>query len=202
MSENGTTDAERRRFLTTAATVVGGAGVAAAAVPFISAMTPSAKTRAIGAPVEVDIGDLQPGDRKVVKWQGKPVWILRRDTKSVSELDELDDAVRDPESEVTSQQPAYARNEYRSIKPEYLVVIGLCTHLGCSPTYVPRGEGDEHNLSASWKGGFFCPCHGSRFDLAGRVFKDVPAPTNLVVPPYQYLSDTRLLIGDDSGVTS
>lgn len=202
MSENGTTDADRRRFLTTAATVVGGAGVAAAAVPFISAMAPSAKTKAIGAPVEVDIAGLQPGERKVVQWQGKPVWILRRDEQGLSGLEELDDRLRDPDSEVISQQPSYARNEYRSIKPEFLVVIGLCTHLGCSPTYVAKGAGEEHNLNASWKGGFFCPCHGSRFDLAGRVYKDVPAPTNLVVPPYQYLSENRLLIGDDSGVTS
>jgi ubiquinol-cytochrome c reductase iron-sulfur subunit len=201
MSENGVAP-DRRRFLTTTATVVGGAGVIAAAVPFISAMTPSAKTKAIGAPVEVDVSDMQPGDRKIVKWQGKPVWILRRGEESVDELYEHDDRLRDPASEVTSQQPAYAQNEYRSIKPEYLVVIGLCTHLGCSPTYVPRGEGESHNLSSAWPGGFFCPCHGSRFDLAGRVFKDVPAPTNLVVPPYQYLDEHRLLIGDDSGATA
>ena len=200
MNHNGT-DADRRRFLTTAATVVGGAGVAAAAVPFISAMTPSAKTRAIGAPVEVDIGELQPGERKVVQWQGKPVWILRRNDQALEGLESLNDQLRDPDSEVTSQQPPYAQNEYRSIKPEYLVVIGLCTHLGCSPTYVPRGQGEEHNLSSSWKGGFFCPCHGSRFDLAGRVYKDVPAPTNLVVPPYHYLGERQLLIGKGPGET-
>ncbi len=200
MNHNGT-DADRRRFLTTAATVVGGAGVAAAAVPFISAMTPSAKTRAIGAPVEVDIGELQPGERKVVQWQGKPVWILRRNEQALDGLENLHDQLRDPDSEVTSQQPPYAQNEYRSIKPEYLVVIGLCTHLGCSPTYVPRGQGEEHNLNSSWKGGFFCPCHGSRFDLAGRVYKDVPAPTNLVVPPYHYLGDSQLLIGKGPGET-
>jgi len=197
MSDDGV-DAGRRRFLTATATVVGGVGAVATAVPFVSTMTPSAKARAIGAPVEVDISDLRPGERKIVKWQGKPVWILRRDEASVSELAGLDDLVRDPES-VEEQQPDYAQNQYRSVKPEYLIVIGLCTHLGCSPSYL--AEDDPNTLGPDWKGGFFCPCHGSRFDLAGRVYKDVPAPTNLIVPPYQYLSDTRVLIGDDSGVT-
>lgn len=200
MSHDGI-DRERRRFLTTAATVVGGAGAVAAAVPFISAMTPSAKTKAIGAPVEVDIGDLKPGERRVIQWQGKPVWILRRDDEALAGIEEMDEDVRDPKSE-KEQQPVYAKNEYRSVKPEFLIVIGLCTHLGCSPTYVIREEGTDFNLGSDWKGGFFCPCHGSRFDLAGRVVKGVPAPTNLVVPPHQYLSDTRILIGDDSGVTS
>ena len=198
MSNDGV-DTGRRRLLTATATVVGGVGAAATAVPFISTMTPSAKARAIGAPVEVEIGDLKPGERKIVKWQGKPVWILRRDEASVSELAELNDSVRDPDSE-EEQQPDYAQNQYRALKPEYLIVIGLCTHLGCSPTYSTKDG--EHDLGADWKGGFFCPCHGSTFDLAGRVFKDVPAPTNLIVPPHQYLSDTRVLIGDDSGVTS
>ena len=199
MSDEGV-DTGRRRFLTATATVVGGAGAVATAVPFVSTMTPSAKARAIGAPVEVDIGDLRPGERKIVKWQGKPVWILRRAQESVSELAGLDELVRDPDS-AEAQQPDYAQNQYRSVKPEYLIVIGLCTHLGCSPSYV--AEDDPNNtFGPDWKGGFFCPCHGSRFDLAGRVYKDVPAPTNLLVPPYQYLSDTRVLIGDDSGVTS
>lgn len=200
MNQDGV-DNERRLFLTTAATVVGGAGAVAAAVPFISAMTPSAKTKAIGAPVEVDIGDLKPGERKVVQWQGKPVWILRRDETALSGIQQMDGEVRDPASEV-KQQPSYATNEFRSVKSEYLIVIGLCTHLGCSPNYVTRDDGESFNLGSDWKGGFFCPCHGSRFDLAGRVFKGVPAPSNLVVPPHQYLSETRILIGDDSGVAS
>lgn len=198
MSDNDI-DSNRRRFLTTAATVVGGAGAVAAAVPFISAMNPSAKTKAIGAPVEVDISGLKPDKRMIVKWRGKPVWILRRSSEQLKEIKEVDDELRDPNSEVESQQPPYAQNEYRSIKPEYLVVIGICTHLGCSPNYVPHDEAANFNLGPDWKGGFLCPCHGSRFDLAGRVFKDVPAPTNLVVPPYEYLSDEVILIGKNPG---
>ncbi len=196
--QQGKTDLHRRRFLTTAATVVGGVGAIATSIPFISTMTPSAKTKAIGAPVEVDIGELQPGQLMRVKWQGKPVWILRRDEKSLSDLTGLNSEVRDPQSDV-EQQPGYAKNEYRSIKPEYLVVIGLCTHLGCSPNYFSAE--DTEDLGPEWKGGFFCPCHGSRFDLAGRVFKGVPAPANLVVPPYKFVTDTRILIGDDSGAS-
>ena len=145
MNQEGV-DNERRRFLTTAATVVGGAGAVAAAVPFISAMTPSAKTKAIGAPVEVDISDLKPDELKIVQWQGKPVWILRRDKQELDSINQLNDEVRDPGSEVESQQPDYARNEYRSVKPEYLIVIGLCTHLGCSPKYVTREDGENFNL--------------------------------------------------------
>lgn len=197
MSEDGI-DYNRRRFLTTTASVVGGVGAVATAVPFISTMTPSAKARALGAPVEVDISDLASGERLIVKWQGKPVWILRRDEKALQDLDGMADLVDDPDSEV-EQQPDYAKNTYRSIKDEVLVVIGLCTHLGCSPTFYKID--DEHDLGADWNGGFFCPCHGSRFDLAGRVYKGVPAPTNMIVPPHQYLSETRLIIGDDSGVT-
>ena len=187
----------RRRFLTTTATIVGGVGVAAAVVPFISSLTPSAKAKAIGAPIEVNIGHLKPGERMIVQWQGKPVWILRRGEESLTSINELDDEVKDPTSS-EEQQPEYAKNEYRSIKPEYLIVIGLCTHLGCSPNYFTASE--EHDLGADWKGGFFCPCHGSRFDLAGRVFKSVPAPANLVVPPHIYLSDIRVIIGDDTGI--
>ncbi len=197
MNDNGI-DQGRRRFLTTAATVVGGAGAVSTAVPFISTLKPSARAKAIGAPVEVDISELKPGDRMIAQWQGKPVWIVRRSEETVNALVELDDDVRDPESEV-EQQPEYAKNEQRSIKAEYLVLIGLCTHLGCSPSYVTKE--DEHQLGSDWQGGFFCPCHGSRFDLAGRVYKGVPAPTNLVVPPHIYLSDTRILIGDDSGAS-
>jgi ubiquinol-cytochrome c reductase iron-sulfur subunit len=199
MSDDGI-NKDRRRFLTTSATVVGGVGVLATAVPFVSTFTPSAKAKAIGAPVEVDIGDIQPGERKIVKWQGKPVWILRRDEDDLGTLSDLDVAVRDPESK-EEQQPKYARNLHRSIKPEYLIVLGLCTHLGCSPKYVVEEEGEDYGLADDWEGGFFCPCHGSRFDLAGRVYKGVPAPTNLIVPPHQYLSDTRIVIGEDSGVS-
>lgn len=191
-------DLQRRRLLTTAATVVGGVGIVATSVPFISTLTPSAKTRAIGAPIEVDISDLKPGELKIEKWQGKPIWILRRTKQELDDLPSLDSMLRDPDSSV-NQQPPYAKNEYRSRKPEYLVLIGLCTHLGCSPKYLPDGQ---EALGPEWKGGFFCPCHGSRFDLAGRVFQGVPAPTNLVVPPYKFLSDTRILIGDDSGAAS
>ena len=199
MSDDGI-NTQRRRFLTTSATVVGGVGVLATAVPFVSTFTPSAKAKAIGAPVEVDIDDIQPGEVKIVKWQGKPVWIVRRDEGSLESLDDLDGEVKDPESEI-EQQPKYARNHHRSIKPEFLIVVGYCTHLGCSPKHVVEGEGKPFGLADDWEGGFFCPCHGSRFDLAGRVYKGVPAPTNLIVPPHQYLSETRVIIGEDSGVS-
>ena len=197
MSDDGI-DKDRRRFLTTTATAVGGVGAVATAVPFISTMTPSAKTRAIGGPVEVDIGDLAPGERKIVKWQGKPVWILRRRKEALDELDELKEKLNDPDSE-EEQQPEYAQNQFRSINPEYLIVIGLCTHLGCSPGYIPKEI--ENDLGPDWKGGFFCPCHGSQFDLAGRVYKGFPAPSNLLVPPHKYLTETHVLIGDDSGMS-
>lgn len=189
-------DKKRRHFLTAAATVVGGAGILATAVPFVSALSPSAKTKAIGGPVEVDIDGMKPGEMKIVKWRGKPVWILRRSEASVEDLSGMMDILRDPDSEV-EQQPEYAKNEYRSINPEYLIVVGLCTHLGCSPNYLASNE--AHDFGADWKGGFFCPCHGSKFDLAGRVYKGVPAPANLVVPKYQFISKTKILIGDDSG---
>lgn len=196
--QEGKIDKQRRRFLTTAATVVGGAGVAVTAIPFISSLSPSAKTRAFGGPVEVDISTLQPGQKLTVKWQGKPVWILRRDEKTLSVLESLDTELRDPKSD-DGQQPEYAKNTYRSVKPEYLVVIGLCTHLGCSPNYFTAEE--QQVLGPDWKGGFWCPCHGSRFDMAGRVYKGVPAPTNLVVPPHKFISATIIRIGDDTGGT-
>lgn len=198
MNDNGI-DRSRRRFLTTAATAVGGAGTAVAAVPFVTSLNPNAKARAFGAPVEVDISDLEPGQRKIAQWRGKPVWILRRDGKALEDLATLVSILRDPGSD-KEQQPVYAKNEYRSLKPEYLVVLGVCTHLGCVPSYVTADE--PHNLGDDWKGGFFCPCHGSYFDLAGRVYKGVPAPTNLVIPPHKYLSDTSILIGDDTGAVS
>jgi ubiquinol-cytochrome c reductase iron-sulfur subunit len=186
----------RRRFLTAATTVIGGVGVGFALVPFISSMQPSAKARAAGAPVRADISKLEPGQMIRVKWRGKPIWVVNRTQEMLDTLPTLDGELRDPQS-LEPQQPDYAKNEYRSIKPEYLVLIGICTHLGCSPTFRP--DIAPADLGADWKGGFFCPCHGSRFDLAGRVFKGVPAPLNLVVPPYRYLSATELLIGDEGG---
>jgi len=196
--ENKNIDQSRRRFLTTAATVVGGVGAVTASVPFVSNMNPSAKTKAIGAPVEVDISDIEPGGRLIEKWQGKPVWILRRTDEMLKDISTLNDDVSDPKSD-ESAQPEYAKNEYRALKEEFFVVIGICTHLGCSPNFVLKEDGA--NISTDWKGGFFCPCHGSRFDFAGRVFKGVPAPRNLVIPPYKFISPTRLLIGDDSETT-
>jgi len=186
----------RRRFLTAATTVIGGVGVGFALVPFISSMSPSAKARAAGAPVRADISKIELGQMIRVKWRGKPVWVVNRTQEMLDILPTLDSQLRDPKS-LESEQPDYAQNEYRSIKPEYAVLIGICTHLGCSPTYRP--DIAPADLGKDWKGGFFCPCHGSRFDLAGRVFKGVPAPLNLVVPPYRYLSDTELLIGDEGG---
>jgi len=186
----------RRRFLTAATTVIGGVGVGFALVPFISSMQPSAKARAAGAPVRADISKVEPGQMIRVKWRGKPVWVVNRTKEMLDALPTLDGELRDPQS-AESEQPDYAKNEYRSIKPEYLVLIGICTHLGCSPTYRP--DIAPADLGKDWKGGFFCPCHGSRFDLAGRVFKGVPAPLNLAVPPYRYLSVTELLIGDEGG---
>ena len=196
--ENKNIDQSRRRFLTTAATVVGGVGAVTASVPFVSNMNPSAKTKAIGAPVEVDISDIEPGGRLIEKWQGNPVWILRRTDEMLKDISTLNDDVSDPKSD-ESAQPEYAKNEYRALKEEFFVVIGICTHLGCSPNFVLKEDGE--NISTDWKGGFFCPCHGSRFDFAGRVFKGVPAPRNLVIPPYKFISPTRLLIGDDSETT-
>jgi ubiquinol-cytochrome c reductase iron-sulfur subunit len=190
------TNSGRRRFLTAATTVVGAVGTGFVLVPFISSMQPSAKARAAGAPVRADISKLESGQMIRVKWRGKPVWVVNRTQKMLDVLPTLDSQLRDPES-LESEQPDYAQNEYRSIKPEYAVLIGICTHLGCSPTYRP--DIAPADLGKDWKGGFFCPCHGSRFDLAGRVFKGVPAPLNLVVPPYRYLSDTELLIGDEGG---
>ncbi len=195
MSTDGV-DTSRRRFLTAATSVVGAVGAGAVAVPFISSMQPSARAQAAGAPVEADFSKLEPGSKVTVEWRGKPVWIVRRTEQALKDLTTLDDQLRDPESKV-EQQPIYCQNEYRSIKPEYLIAVGICTHLGCSPTYRP--EIAPADLGPEWKGGFFCPCHGSTFDLAGRVYQGVPAPTNLVVPPYMYLDETRVVIGKDEG---
>ncbi len=188
------TNSGRRRFLTAATSVVGAVGMGFVLVPFISSMQPSAKARAAGAPVRADISKLEPGQMIRVKWRGKPVWLVRRTEKMLEVLPTLDTTLRDPES-LESIQPPYAQNEFRSIKPELLVTVGICTHLGCSPTYRP--DAGAADLGADWEGGFFCPCHGSKFDLAGRVYKGVPAPTNLVIPPHSYLSETELLIGED-----
>ncbi|RMD71338.1 MAG: ubiquinol-cytochrome c reductase iron-sulfur subunit [Gammaproteobacteria bacterium] len=189
-------DHRRRRILTAAATVVGGAGVVAALVPFVSYMEPSAKARAAGAPVDVDISKLEPGQLIVVEWRGKPIWILQRTKEQLDKLPELNDKLRDPFSE-ESKQPASCKNIYRSIKPEYFVAVGICTHLGCSPTFRP--EVAPPDLGPDWVGGFFCPCHGSRFDLAGRVFKGVPAPLNLEVPPYRFVSEHKIVVGIEQG---
>jgi ubiquinol-cytochrome c reductase iron-sulfur subunit len=186
-------DLGRRRFLTATATVVGGVGVVFVAVPFLKSWSPSERAQAAGAPVEADISKLEDGAMITVEWRGKPVWLLKRSKKMLEDLSTLENELLDPNSNTISQQPKYAQNATRSIKPDILVLTGICTHLGCSPAFRP--ESAPADLGASWKGGFFCPCHGSRFDLAGRVYKGVPAPSNLEVPPYRYLSDTRVLIG-------
>ena len=183
----------RRRFLTATTAVVGGLGAAAVAVPFIKSWNPSEKAKAAGAPVSVDIGKLEEGQMVRVEWRGKPVWVVRRAQSVVNTLKEFDGQLRDPASG-KEQQPMYAQNAYRSIKPEYFVAVGICTHLGCSPTYLPDSFSEQVQ---GVKSGFFCPCHGSKFDMAGRVFQGVPAPLNLVVPKHMYLSDTKIMIGVD-----
>ncbi len=190
-------DASKRTWLI-ASSCAGAVGGIAAAVPFISSLQPSEKAKAAGAAVEVDISALTPGEKMTVEWRGKPVWILRRTPEQLAELAKHDAQLADPKSErkPDEQAPEYARNEARSIKPEYLVVVGICTHLGCSPSD-KLTAGAQPSLPEDWPGGFFCPCHGSTFDLAGRVFKNKPAPDNLEVPAHMYLSDARLLIGAD-----
>ena len=185
-----------RRNLLIATSVVGGVGVATAAWPFIASMTPSAKAKGLGAPVDVDISKLEPGAKLTVAWQGKPVWIISRDKQMLDLLGKHDDRLTDPKSE-SSIQPEYCKNPYRSIKPEFMVAVGICTHLGCSPSDKLKPESDNET-GPNWPGGFYCPCHGSRFDLATRVFNGSPAPTNLVIPPHKYLSATLIRIGDDS----
>ena len=192
MSEE--TDNERRRMLTTVTTGVGLVGAGAMAVPFVASMAPSARAKAAGAPVEVDISKLSEGQMLAVEWRGKPVWIIRRTPEMLEDLAQIREKLSDPDSEVETQQPAYAKNKYRSIKPELMVVLGVCTHLGCAPTKKFE-QGKASGVSDDWVGGFFCPCHGSSFDLAGRVYRNVPAPTNLEVPPHSFLSDDRVLIG-------
>lgn len=188
MSSEGV-DNSRRRFLTAATSVVGGVGAVAAVVPFLSTWNPSARAKSAGAPVEADIGKLEEGQQIIVKWRGKPVWVVRRSEEALATLKKVSSNLRDPESN-ESVQPEYAKNEARAINPEYLVVVGICTHLGCSPTYKPE-------ITADFLGGFFCPCHGSTFDISGRVFQSVPAPTNLEIPPHFYKTDSVILIGED-----
>jgi ubiquinol-cytochrome c reductase iron-sulfur subunit len=185
----------RRRFLIAATSIAGGIASIGVATPFVMSMLPSERAKAAGAPVEIDITKLEPGMLLLVEWRGKVVWVLNRTSEMLATLKKVDSELADPKSE-KPQQPAYAKNDTRSIKPQYLVVEGVCTHLGCSPVF--RKDIAPADLGPDWLGGFFCPCHGSKFDLAGRVYKHVPAPTNLVVPPHVYLSDTTLLIGSDS----
>ncbi|RUO80100.1 ubiquinol-cytochrome c reductase iron-sulfur subunit [Idiomarina tyrosinivorans] len=192
---NAPVDKGRRRFLTVATSVVGAAGAVGVAVPFIASWNPSARAKNAGAPVEVNISKAEPGQMLRVKWRGQPVWVVRRTDSMLEGLDDHEDRLRDPHSE-EPQQPPYAKNRYRSIKKEYLVAVGICTHLGCSPSYVPT-EMEEHIEGVH--AGFFCPCHGSMYDIAGRVFEGVPAPLNLVVPPHYYEDDETILVGKDKG---
>ena len=183
-----------RRNLLVATGAVSAAAGAGVAVPFAWSWAPSERAKAAGAPVEVDISGLAPGDMQVVEWRGKPVWIMRRTKEMLDAVKKADDKVSDPKSEV-DKQPEYAKNEYRSIKPEVLVLVGICTHLGCSPQQ--KSAEAKGEMGADWAGGFLCPCHGSKFDLAGRVYKGAPAPVNLDVPPHMYLSEGKILVGDD-----
>ncbi len=187
-------DRNRRHFLSVATAVAGGAGIALASIPFISSLKPSARAEALGAPVEISVGLLEPGEMVRVLWRGRLVFVLRRSEEMLSRLPLVTEFLDDPDSSNTDQQPAFAVNEFRSRKPEFLVVEGSCTHLGCAPL-----EQFEVGPAADWFGGFFCPCHGSKFDLSGRVYKGVPAPTNLRVPPYRFIQDDVIMIGVDSG---
>jgi ubiquinol-cytochrome c reductase iron-sulfur subunit len=192
---NAPVDQGRRRFLTIATSVVGGVGAVGAAVPFIASWNPSERAKQAGAAVTADISKLESGQLIRVEWRGKPVWVVKRTTEMLELLPKLNDRLRDPESE-EEQQPAYAQNIYRSKKPEIFVAVGICTHLGCSPSYIPT-DFDSHVEGVH--SGFFCPCHGSTYDLAGRVFSGVPAPKNLQIPPYMFIHDNTLLIGEDEG---
>lgn len=187
-------DRNRRHFLTVATVVTGIVGAGAASIPFLSSLKPSARAQALGAPVEVPLSSLESGEMIRVIWRGRLVYVVRRDKGMLASLSETRDLLLDPDSKVAEQQPAYAVNEYRSVKAEYLVIEGACTHLGCAPMPV-----FEVGPSPDWFGGFFCPCHGSKFDLAGRVYKGVPAPKNLRVPPYRFVKDDLIMIGADSG---
>jgi ubiquinol-cytochrome c reductase iron-sulfur subunit len=194
---NSKVDKGRRRFLVAATSVIGAAGGAAMATPFVMSLTPSARALAAGAPVEVNISKVEAGQLIRIIWRGKPVWVVNRTPDMIAKLPSVDAKLKDPDCEVASQQPDYAQNIHRAIKEQYLVLIGICTHLGCSPTYRP--ELAPADLGASWPGGWYCPCHGSRFDMAGRVMKGSPAGTNLEVPPYYYKSDATILVGQSKG---
>ena len=189
-------DTGRRHFLTVATVATGAVGAAFVAVPFLASWKPSARARALGAPVEVDLSKLEPGAMIKVEWRGRAIYVLNRTPQMLEQIKGHDANLRDPDSN-ESEQPAYAKNAARALKPEILVLVGVCTHLGCAP--LDKFSPGDVTVSADWPGGFFCPCHGSKFDLSGRVFRDVPAPTNLPVPPYRFASDTSLVIGDDSG---
>ncbi len=184
----------RRKFLTRSTQLLGGIGGVFALIPFLSTMSPSERAKSAGAPIEVDISNIQPGMYKVFEWRGKPVWVVRRTQQMIDQIVDRDEKLSDPMSN-EEFQPSYAKNKYRSIKPEYLVLVGVCTHLGCSPLYKPNSRSTE--LGLDWSGGFFCPCHGSKFDLSGRVHKAMPAPSNLEVPPYYFASETKIVIGQD-----
>lgn len=188
-----TVDVGRRRFLTGSTALVGGTGAAVAMWPFIASMSPSARARTAGAPIEVDIGQMEWGQKIDLIWRKQPIWIIRRTPEMVAALEVEAGYLRDPRSE-QDQQPEFARNSHRSLNPEFLVLVGICTHLGCNPTYRPDAAPED--LGPEWQGGFFCACHGSRFDLSGRVYDHVPANANLRVPPYRFVSDTRILIGE------
>ena len=192
---NGDVSQGRRRFLIGATSVVGAVGAGYAAVPFVASWNPSAKAEAAGAPVTVNVSKLEPGQQITVEWRGKPVWLIRRTAEMLESLKELNERVKDPESQEASQQPEYIGGETRSLKPELVVLVGICTHLGCVPSYRP--EVAPEDLGADWLGGMFCPCHGSKYDLSGRVFKSQPAPLNLEVPPYRYDDDSTVTVGLD-----
>ena len=195
MGNDGIESHGRRRFLTATTAVVGAVGAGFVAVPFIKSWNPSAKAKLAGAPITADISALAEGTRMVLEWRGQPIWIVKRTKQMLDVLPTLDVRLRDPKSTNLDQQPEYARNEFRSIKPEISVLVGLCTHLGCSPELV--AEIKPEPFDPNWKGGYFCPCHKSRFDMAGRVFDGVPAPINLLVPPHHYENDTSIVIGVD-----
>ncbi|MDH4039264.1 MAG: ubiquinol-cytochrome c reductase iron-sulfur subunit [Gammaproteobacteria bacterium] len=188
----------RRKFLTAATSLVGVAGAVGVAVPFVGSWNPSAKAKAAGAPVKADISKIEPGQMVIVEWRGKPVYVVNRTDAQLEELPKLNDSLKDPDSKI-SEQPAYIKGVDRAIRPNLLVIVGLCTHLGCAPKFRPEvGAADLAVGGQEWEGGFFCPCHGSKFDLSGRVFEGVPAPTNLVVPPYSFEGDNVLVIGVDA----
>lgn len=189
-------DPARRRFLTASTSAVGAIGVVAAIIPFVSSMSPSERAKAAGAPVQVDISKIEAGQMIRIEWRGKPVFIVSRTPEMLKGLEKISAELKDPDSKEVAQQPTYTVNEFRAIKPELLVMVGICTHLGCAPVQNFQ-VGAASGLGDSWEGGFFCPCHGSKFDLSGRVYKSVPAQMNMVIPPYTYLSDSTLLVGVD-----